>query len=185
MKNLIFKSLLIVLMLLSACSKPLKASFQAVEDSIQEGRVSFTYTGDPGTSYFWDFGDGQTSSERSPVHFYSKNGTYFPKVVVKNKNDDPASSSSTVSIVNVRGTFGFYLRHNIGQTVYVHVDGNYIGAVTKYITSGQPYCETDGFAWGRFTEGIHRVEAKKADGSKLISGTFNVISGKCAAAQLD
>lgn len=171
--------------MVSACSEPMKASFQAVEDSIQEGKVSFTYTGDPGTSYFWDFGDGESSSERSPIHFYRKNGTYFPKVVVKNKNDNPASSSSTVMIKNVKGTFGFFIRKNIGQIVYVHVDGNYIGAVTKYITSGQPNCETVGFAWGRFSEGSHRVEAKKADGSKLISGTFNVVSGECAAAQLD
>ena len=32
--------------------------------------------------YLWDFGDNQTSSDKTPSHYYSKEGTFQPKVVV-------------------------------------------------------------------------------------------------------
>lgn len=186
MKNISFKLVLVAILALFSisCSKPVDVKFQFTQDNSQEGKVSFVYTGDPGSSYFWDFGDGESSSDRSPVHFYRSNGTYYPKVVVKSGNNSN-SSSATIVVSNVKGTHGFYVRKNIGQYVAVYVDGSYIGSVTKFITSGQPLCESSGFAWGRFSEGTHRVEAIKADGSKLISGTFKVFSGQCSAAQLD
>ncbi len=33
-------------------------------------------TATPGTRYFWDFGDGATSTDRNPVHTYTQAGTY-------------------------------------------------------------------------------------------------------------
>ena len=35
------------------------------------------------TSYFWDFGDGTTSNEYSPVHFYGQAGVYVVTLVVQ------------------------------------------------------------------------------------------------------
>ncbi len=35
-------------------------------------------------SYHWDFGDGQTSTERQPVHLYSESGNYTAKVTIVN-----------------------------------------------------------------------------------------------------
>ena len=36
------------------------------------------------SSWQWDFGDGQTSSEQNPVHNYMKEGTYTVTLIVKN-----------------------------------------------------------------------------------------------------
>lgn len=36
------------------------------------------------TTHFWDFGDGQTSTESSPIHNYSATGTYTVKLVTSN-----------------------------------------------------------------------------------------------------
>lgn len=36
------------------------------------------------TSYYWDFGDGGTSTERSPIHNYEKKGLYDVKLIVTN-----------------------------------------------------------------------------------------------------
>ncbi|HEX8170386.1 MAG TPA: PKD domain-containing protein [Thermoanaerobaculia bacterium] len=44
----------------------------------------------------WEFGDGGTSSQRSPSHFYTTAGTYTAKVTVTNAN---GSASSTQSVV--------------------------------------------------------------------------------------
>lgn len=38
--------------------------------------LTFTNTSTGGSSYLWDFGDGQTSTFASPVHTYSIDGTY-------------------------------------------------------------------------------------------------------------
>ncbi len=38
------------------------------------------------TGYFWDFGDGQTSTEVSPMHIYSSQGFYTVSLTVKNAN---------------------------------------------------------------------------------------------------
>jgi hypothetical protein len=38
-----------------------------------------------GEQYFWDFGDGHTSSMRSPKHYYSKPGKYTVTLYVKSK----------------------------------------------------------------------------------------------------
>ena len=40
------------------------------------------------TSWEWDFGDGSTSTERSPSHLYSSLGTYNVTLTVRNADDD-------------------------------------------------------------------------------------------------
>jgi PKD repeat protein len=42
------------------------------------------------TSWFWDFGDGNSSSEKNPSHQYIKSGTYKVKLTVKD-NDNSVS----------------------------------------------------------------------------------------------
>ncbi|WNY23342.1 hypothetical protein MmiHf6_06490 [Methanimicrococcus hongohii] len=39
-----------------------------------------------GTTYSWDFGDGSTSTERSPTHTYSRTGTFTVKLTVTNSS---------------------------------------------------------------------------------------------------
>ena len=48
-------------------------------------------------SYLWDFGDGQTSTEMSPVHTYAAEGIYNVSLVATNANG--SSSSATVAFV--------------------------------------------------------------------------------------
>lgn len=46
--------------------------------------VNFTNESLHGTSYFWDFGDGNTSNEQSPQHIYQQGGDYTVSLVVSN-----------------------------------------------------------------------------------------------------
>ena len=54
-------------------NKPLSVSFYDIS------------TGSP-TSWYWDFGDGATSAERSPAHTYTEAGNYIVDLTVDNEN---------------------------------------------------------------------------------------------------
>lgn len=64
--------------------------------------VTFTNTSQNATSYAWDFGDGQTSTQSDPVHTYTANGTYNIRLISTNScgND---TAYNTVTIVTVGG----------------------------------------------------------------------------------
>lgn len=63
------------------------------------GKVIFSNTSSSGNS-FWDFGDGDTSSDWNPTHFYQNNGNYKVKLIVKNSSDCKDVDSQTINISN-------------------------------------------------------------------------------------
>ena len=75
---------LLLLGLLSSCEKdaPLKtipwARFSTDTPSIVSKGETIQFTNDSksAASYLWDFGDGNTSTEKEPNHFYNKSGSY-------------------------------------------------------------------------------------------------------------
>jgi PKD repeat protein len=50
--------------------------------SVADKQVAFTAMINYGDVFQWDFGDGQTSGERNPVHVYAAGGTYDVKLSV-------------------------------------------------------------------------------------------------------
>jgi PKD repeat protein len=59
--------------------------------------VTFTNSSLNGTSYSWDFGDGQSSTAVSPAHTYATNGTYTVVLTVTNS----CGSVTTTQTVDV------------------------------------------------------------------------------------
>ena len=53
--------------------------------SVADKKVAFTAMINYGDVFLWDFGDGQTSSEKNPVHVYDVGGTYDVKLSVTGK----------------------------------------------------------------------------------------------------
>lgn len=53
---------------------------------------------DKAENWFWDFGDGQTSTERDPVHIFGKKGQFLVKLTVEDKYGCPSTKEKTVSI---------------------------------------------------------------------------------------
>ncbi len=61
--------------------------------------VSFSYTSTkPGTSFFWDFGDGTNTTTEFPSHTYNNPGTYTCKFIIRNPNDCNPIDSAFVTV---------------------------------------------------------------------------------------
>ncbi|MCS7085015.1 MAG: PKD domain-containing protein [Bacteroidia bacterium] len=70
------------------------ADFNAVPTRVRSGNdsVRFNSNAKGAVKWFWDFGDGSTSQERDPVHFYPVKGKYTVTLTVEN----PAGCRDTV-----------------------------------------------------------------------------------------
>tara|TARA_B100000508_G_scaffold137355_2_gene131748 strand:+ start:33696 stop:37580 length:3885 start_codon:yes stop_codon:yes gene_type:complete len=60
--------------------------------------VDFVNNSQNGNAYFWDFGDGNTSTEYEPSHFYSNPGIYDVTFVVSDTNGCYESDTSFLQI---------------------------------------------------------------------------------------
>ena len=59
--------------------------------------IQFTDTSTNANTYFWDFGDGNTSTERNPIHTYQDDGEYVVTHTVTNDFGED-SIEQTVSL---------------------------------------------------------------------------------------
>lgn len=60
--------------------------------------VQFTNYSVGGTQYFWDFGDGKTSTLRNPKHVYTDAGTYVAMLTVPGPDGKDAVYTATISV---------------------------------------------------------------------------------------
>jgi len=58
-------------------------------------------------SWYWDFGDGATSTERNPIHKYSDKGSFIVRLTVTDNDGDKDSTTKIVTIVNLPPTADF------------------------------------------------------------------------------
>ena len=68
-----------------------KASFTHTVDFL---RVAFTNASQDAESFYWEFGDGTTSTEKSPGHTYAAAGYYTVKLTVRSEAGYSASAQS-------------------------------------------------------------------------------------------
>lgn len=76
------------------------ASFQFEVDQNNFLQVAFTNYSQNATSYMWDFGDGNSSTDKDPVHTYADAGQYTVKLTAKNDAGASAEKSEQITITD-------------------------------------------------------------------------------------
>jgi gliding motility-associated-like protein len=77
---------------------PVKADFMAVYERCAPAEVTFINHSTGARTYFWDFGNGETSTEINPVTFYNEPGNY--EVILYAGTDTMIRTAKTTIIVN-------------------------------------------------------------------------------------
>lgn len=68
---------------------------------VNKSVVTFANTSANSTSYLWDFGDGNTSTEANPVHTYTEAGDYTVTLKAIDGNDSDESSATLTATVKL------------------------------------------------------------------------------------
>ncbi|MEM7105047.1 MAG: PKD domain-containing protein [Bacteroidota bacterium] len=79
------------------------AQFDYTEES--GGILQFVDLSENAVSWFWDFGDGETSTEQSPQHRYFQNGTHVVTLIVEGFNGCPDTAQVTIEPQLIYGLF--------------------------------------------------------------------------------
>jgi PKD repeat protein len=78
-----------------------------VEGSTVRFKDASTTLSTPITSWNWDFGDGETSTEQNPRHVYSDDGNYEVTLTVTNKEKSTHSVTNIATILDMSPAAGF------------------------------------------------------------------------------
>jgi PKD repeat protein len=184
------KSLLLLLLCFTLLScekiftspKP-EAEFDFIQGS--GGLVTFINTSKNSSSYFWDFGDGGSSTTFNPTYSYKRNGTF---IVTLRANGDGGESTinRTLNISSIPTNGNFIFWSTLSKTIKVYINGSYVGTNTKYMTQGTaPSCGTNGFTTVTLPQGTYNFRAEEDSffGSTW-SGQIDVFNGVCRSLRL-
>ncbi len=117
-KSFIFASLIaMVAMLAVSCQKELPTA--RFDYSVDGLTVTFQNMSKDADAFAWEFGDGEKSTEKDPVHTYAEAGTYSVKLTAKNKDGE---KSVTQDVVLAEGAFSIEIDGDFSDWAKVPAD---------------------------------------------------------------
>ncbi len=137
--------------------KPI-ARFKAIPDETCDGVVQFQdqslYLP---TSWHWDFGDGNTSTQQNPVHTYTSSGTYTVELVVGNANGYDTAYQTVVVSLGAAPTVPPACTPNPSQSPCL---GYGIYRVQLYSLDVSSGCSDEGYQDFTCVDSVHIMEGK-------------------------
>lgn len=96
--------------------------------------ISFTNasTGEAPLTYYWSFGDGDTSTQISPIHSYNQSGTYQVMLAVNGLGGTDTSYETVVIHPNPNGMF------SVNDTIQAFTNNSFLFTPSQII-AGQQY----------------------------------------------
>lgn len=107
----------------------LVASFQYEVSMDNFLEVTFSNFSQNANAYSWDFGDGNSSTEKDPVHVYDAAGTYTVTLTVTGENNDTKTRSETIALNDPDQVLGL-LAGADSKTWYLQREGIAMGVGT-------------------------------------------------------
>ncbi len=108
--------------------EPAQGGFQAEFQFFQMDdpmHITFSGTGSGNhtiVTWFWDFGDGQTSTDQYPVHVFAHTGTYIVCLTVTDSEGNQATNCHNLTVINDNdlcdASFTFYTDHSGNNIVF-------------------------------------------------------------------
>lgn len=88
--------------LFQSCTKePVRPTFPlsaVIFNSVKDKQVAFTALTHSAVSWSWDFGDGQTSTEKDPVHVYDQGGYYRATLTATDKDGNSVTTDVSLAV---------------------------------------------------------------------------------------
>lgn len=153
---------------------PPSAGFSSEQSEINYLEYTFSNTSTGATSYLWDFGDGNTSTEESPTHVYDVHNTYTVTLTATNDANLSTTLTQTIDIqAPVTADFTYEVDPNNYRT-YSFMDASE-DAVTLLWEFG------DGF---QFT-GMNPSHTYAEDGIYTVTLTATSVTGSMSVASAE
>ena len=183
MKKILFGFMIFSLAIMMSCKQDNVISSVVVEGA--KPVSSFTYTREymvitfnntstDAESYYWEFGDGTTSSERSPVHTYASAGNY--DVSLKVNSAAGYSSTSDKVTIFVAGPVGAFFSFAAG-----------LGLKIDFDAGGSANIQSASWDFGDGSEpgsGISTTHSFPAEGTYNVTVTVTGLLGDVATMSL-
>ena len=189
-------ALVLILIGLQGCKKEATPIPIPVADftwaALSGGTIQFTDKSTSAITYAWDFGDGKTSTEKSPKYVYGFNGTYLAKLTVTNATGNN-SIEKTVTVTNgtnpvLTADFSFALLAN-GDVQFTNKSTGGTGTKTYKWDFGYGQTSTDKDPKVSLVyNGDYKVTLIASDGSfgtKTVEKVVAVANGKAVPTASD
>lgn len=142
----------------------------------------FNNTSTNATSYLWDFGDGNTSTDANPTHVYSSAGTYSVSLTITNECGTATFGPTQVNVINAgidenvgmeillfpnptSDRFTISFSPTVNETVITVIDITGKIVLTKNIPAGINQTTMDATT---FASGVYSVKINNAEFTKTI-----------------
>jgi gliding motility-associated-like protein len=140
--------------------KPPIAAFTLQNDCNNKYTKTFTDGSVGATSWFWNFGDGNTSTSQNPVHTYASPGSYLVRLTVSN---DTCSHSATRTVLVIDEAAAF----NTNDTIICRNQN------ASFTSSGINAANIASWTWN-FGDGSSSSSSSTATHSYSTSGNYIV-----------
>ena len=127
---------------MTVLSKPVASFSTAVTNNTTILTTNFST---PGASYFWEFGDGKTSTDKSPIHLYTKDDIYTITLKVTNACGSTIYSEDIAIVSPPKADFKY--TNTVGcaplTVTYISKSSANTSSVTWTFPGGDPPASTD------------------------------------------
>ena len=112
--------------------KPVALFTMSKTTAVVDESISFTNTSEHATSYAWDFGDGNTSSDENPTHSYSSVGNFSVTLTATGEGGEHSHSES-ITIAHPAPNAGFLINKSTAEPGDTIIFTNTSANATSYI----------------------------------------------------